>query len=58
MPRWSREPLGLPDRPAFDRTAGAALGTVMTRSIRWAMSAGRETAREAAGGRDPVPEAG
>ncbi|MBD8868459.1 oxygenase MpaB family protein [Nocardioides donggukensis] len=52
MPQWTREPLGLPDRPAVDRTAGRASGAVMTRAIRWAMTPGRASAQEKAALRD------
>jgi hypothetical protein len=38
MPQWSRKPLGLPMVPlVHDRIAGP-LGTLATRTIRWAMT--------------------
>ncbi|NYG54875.1 oxygenase MpaB family protein [Nocardioides perillae] len=47
MPRWTREPLGLPDLPPLDRTVAPLVGEVLTRTIRWALSAGAEAGAEA-----------
>ncbi|WP_432477534.1 oxygenase MpaB family protein [Nocardioides sp. GXQ0305] len=45
MPRWSRRPLRLPSLPVSERTVVRALGAAATRTLRWALSPGRETAR-------------
>lgn len=37
MPRWTREPLGLPSYPLAERTVVRALGAAATRTIRWAL---------------------
>ncbi len=42
MPRWTRQPLGLPWRPVSDRTVVRAMGAAATQTIRWAMAPGRE----------------
>ncbi|MGC0250665.1 oxygenase MpaB family protein [Pseudactinotalea sp. Z1748] len=39
LPRWAREPLGLPDRPLLDRTLHRLNGTAMTSAIRWLTTA-------------------
>lgn len=39
LPRWAREPLGLPDRPTTDRTLGRLGGHVSTRALRWLTTA-------------------
>lgn len=39
LPAWAREPLGLPLVPAFERCCVQPTGTVLTRTIRWAMAA-------------------
>lgn len=44
MPPWSRRPLGLPSHPVADRTVVRALGSLATRTIRWALAPGRESA--------------
>ena len=51
LPRWTREPLGLPDLPWSERTVVRALGTAATGTIRWVMTPGRATARELADAR-------
>ena len=38
MPRWTREPLGLPSFPIAERTVVRAMGAAATRTIRWAMA--------------------
>ena len=48
MPRWSRRPLRLPSLPVSERTVVRALGTAATGTLRWALSPGRETARDLA----------
>ncbi len=45
LPRWTREPLGLPDHPLRDATLGRAAGHTVTRAFRWVM-----------GGVEPVGE--
>ncbi|WP_372729634.1 oxygenase MpaB family protein [Nocardioides sp.] len=42
MPAWTRRPLGLPLLPIAERTVVRTLGSLATRTIRWAMSPGRE----------------
>ena len=44
MPAWSRGPLRLPSHPVADRTVVRALGSLATRTIRWALAPGRESA--------------
>ena len=39
LPRWAREPLGLPDRPRLDRSVHRRTGTAMTMAMRWLSSA-------------------
>lgn len=46
MPRWTRRPLRLPSTPVTDRTVVRGLGTAATRTIRWAMSPGRDAVKE------------
>lgn len=46
MPPWTRRPLGLPYLPVAERTVARGLGSLTTGTIRWAMSAGRDEARE------------
>ena len=38
MPRWTRQPLGLPYAPTVERTVGRASGQVMVGTIRWALA--------------------
>lgn len=35
LPRWAREPLGLPHRPLLDATVGRLAGAGATRGLRW-----------------------
>ena len=35
LPRWAREPLGLPDRPVVDATIARLAGAAATRGLRW-----------------------
>ena len=51
MPRWSRRPLRLPWLPATERTVVRALGTAATRTLRWALSPGRESVGTLVAGR-------
>jgi uncharacterized protein (DUF2236 family) len=51
MPSWSRRPLGLPRLPLTERTVVRGLGSAATGTIRWAMTPGRETARDLAAAR-------
>lgn len=37
LPRWTREPLGLPDRPRLETAAVRPLGRAVTGTIRWAL---------------------
>ena len=37
LPRWTREPLGLPDRPRLEAAAVRPLGRAVTGTIRWAL---------------------
>ena len=46
MPDWTRRPLGLPWLAVSGPTLTRALGRLSTRTIRWAMSPGREATRE------------
>ena len=46
MPAWTRQPLRLPRLPATERTVVRALGKLATGTIRWAMTPGREEARQ------------
>lgn len=39
LPRWARDPLGLPDRPRLDRSVHRLTGTAMTTAMRWLTSA-------------------
>ncbi len=48
MPRWSRRPLGLPSLPVSERAVVRPLGTAATSTIRWALAAGRQEARDLA----------
>lgn len=51
LPDWARRPLGLRSHPVADRTVVRALGSLATRTIRWALAPGRASAgdhREAA----------
>lgn len=48
MPAWSRGPLRLPRLPVAERTVVRLLGTIATRTIRWAMAAPPETPTEPA----------
>ncbi|QZY28673.1 oxygenase MpaB family protein [Nocardioides coralli] len=52
MPAWTRAPLGLPRWPLAERTVVPVLGSAATRTIRWALSPGRDTARELAARRE------
>lgn len=45
MPEWTRSPLGLPSRPLVERTVVPLAGSAATRTIRWALSPGRDTAQ-------------
>lgn len=47
MPTWSRWPLRLPWLPVSERTVVRVLGTLATGTIRWAMGAGPQPARDA-----------
>ena len=51
LPQWTRRPLGLPSLPAAERTVVRAGGSLATGTIRWAMSPGRDAARELAAAR-------
>jgi uncharacterized protein (DUF2236 family) len=44
MPRWSRQPLGLPSLPASERVVVRPLGAAATKTIRWALAPGRQHA--------------
>lgn len=46
MPRWSRRPLRLPSLSVSERTVVRVLGTVATGTLRWALSPGRDAARD------------
>jgi uncharacterized protein (DUF2236 family) len=46
MPHWSRQPLRLPSLPVTERTVVRTLGRAATGTIRWAMTPGREVARD------------
>jgi len=48
LPRWSRRPLRLPSLPVSERTVVRALGSAATRTLRWALSPGREATRDLA----------
>ena len=48
LPRWSRRPLRLPWLPVSERTVVRALGAAATGTLRWALSPGREAARDLA----------
>ena len=47
MPRWSRRPLGLPSMPVSERTVVRVLGGAATGTLRWALTPGRESVRDA-----------
>lgn len=51
LPRWTRRPLGLPWLPVSERTVVRALGTAATGTLRWALTPGRDAARELADAR-------
>lgn len=51
LPQWSRQPLGLPWLPRTERTVVRTGGTLATGTIRWAMTPGREVARDLAAAR-------
>ncbi len=46
LPEWSREPLGLANRPWLDRTVARGLGHASTGVVRWALTSGHAKARE------------
>jgi uncharacterized protein (DUF2236 family) len=49
LPRWTRRPLRLPWLPVSERTVVRVLGTIATGTLRWALTPGRDTARELSG---------